>query len=284
MKSYLTYRQHLTKLNGVKSELKVLAIGVPQGSILGPLLFLIFINDLPNVSKFDVKLFADDTFLSLSSNDIKYLEKTVNLEMKKMSKWFTQNELTLNVEKSKFMLIKRRNSRLQEFTLKYNGKKMERCYSYKYLGVHLDEKLSWKNHVNYLCEKLSKMCGLFAKLRHTCDINLLKPVYYALALVESHLQYCNLIWGKANDNVLQPLMKLQDKILRIICFLPNTETCSEQAYQSMGLLNVKQLHKFSMAKFMFKFKMNKLPKCFENFFKTRNDNQRYLLINRVKQY
>ena len=96
---------------------------MPQGSILGPLLFLLFINDLPQVSKFDVKLFADDTFLSLIGKSIEILEKNANIEMKKISRWFSANKLTLNVDKSKFMIIKRKNNKSKEFQLKYNGKK-----------------------------------------------------------------------------------------------------------------------------------------------------------------
>ena len=189
------------------------------------------------------------------------------------------NKLTLNVAKSKFMIIKRRNNvSYNSFTLKYNGKRMERCSSYKYLGVYLDEKLTWKDHITYLCEKLSKMCGLFAKLRHCCNTELLKTVYHAL--VESHLQYCNIIWGNANEKILEPLIRLQDKVVRIICFLSNNEKDMQSVYKNLGLLNVKLLHKLTTAKFMFKFKNEKLPKSFENFFRTNNSNQRYPLRNR----
>ena len=90
-----------------------------------------------------VKLFADDTLLAMSGNDIRTLEKNANIEMKKISKWFSNNKLTLNVDKSKFMLVRRRNIKTQEFSLKYNGKKMERCVFYKYLGIYIDEKLNW---------------------------------------------------------------------------------------------------------------------------------------------
>ena len=168
MQSYLSNRQHLTKLDGIKSSLKLLEIGVPQGSVLGPLLFLLFINDLPLVTDFNVKLFADDTFLSLEGNDL--TQRKANTELRKVSKWFSENKLTLNVSKSKYMIIRRGYRKSDNiFSLKFNGKKMEQCSTYKYLGLHIDEKMNWKNHVKYLCEKLSKMCGIFAKLRHCCN-------------------------------------------------------------------------------------------------------------------
>ena len=122
-----------------------------------------------------MRLFADDTCLSLEGDDPKTLAKKANIELKKVSKWFTANKLTLNVSKSKFMIIKRKSKKIPEnIILKFNGKKMEQCLTYKYLGVHLDESLNWKAHVDYLCKKLSKMCGIFSKLRHCCSKDLMK--------------------------------------------------------------------------------------------------------------
>ena len=158
---------------------------------------------------------------------------------------------------------------------------MERCLFYKYIGVYIDDKLNWTKHVNYLCEKLSKMSGMFSKLRHICDLKLLKTIYFAL--VESHLQYCNIIWGNASQSVLGPLWKLQGKILRIICFLPNDLGNTVLAHAQTKLLNIEQLNKLSVAKFMFKFKNKKLPKYFENFFRARQEQQRYSLRSRANE-
>ena len=275
MKSYLSNRQHLTKLDGITSSLKLLEIGVPQGSVLGPLLFLLFINDLPLVTDFNVKLFADDTFLSLEGNDLTLLQRKANAELRKVSKWFSENKLTLNVSKSKYMIIRRGYRKSDNiFSLKFNGKKMEQCSTYKYLGLHIDEKLNWKNHVKYLCEKLSKMCGIFAKLRHCCNKALLRTIYFAL--VESHLQYCNIIWGSASEKTLAPLVKLQDKIIRIICFA-QPETRIEDLYNDLKLLDLTQLNKLTKAKFVYKFKNKKLPRRFDNFLKTTAGQHKYAL-------
>ena len=281
LRSYLLNRQHLTKLNGIESDMKLLNIGVPQGSVLGPIFFLLFINDLPIVTNFNVKLFADDTFLSLEGDDIKLLQNKANKELRKVSKWFLDNKLTLNISKSKFMIIKRGNKKSsQNFVLKFNRKKLEQCESYKYLGIYIDENLSWKEHVRYLCEKLSKMCGIFSKLRHCCNRELLRVVYFAL--VDSHLQYCNIIWGNASEKILKPLIKLQEKVIRIMYFAPQDHSDMDYIFKDLKLLNLDQLNKLAKAKFVYKYKNQKLPPSFDKFL-TNNTSHRYALRSQVTQ-
>ena len=103
--SYLSSRKQFVSIDNVNSESAIIELGVPQGSILGPLLFLIYINDLPKVTKFFIKLYADDTFLCMQNNNLQSLEQDVNQEIEKVYKWLEANHLSLNVGKSKFMLI-----------------------------------------------------------------------------------------------------------------------------------------------------------------------------------
>ena len=280
LKSYLSNRQHLTKFLNDVSELKVIDIGVPQGSILGPLLFLLFINDLPSVTNFNVKLFADDTFLSLEADNYNEIFKKSNIELKKISRWLTANKLTLNVSKTKYMIIHRRKGKLNvKPAIKFNGKKLEKCTSYKYLGIFLDEKLNWKVHIKYLCEKLSKLCGIFSKLRHCCSTELMKVIYHAL--FSSHLQYCNFIWGNATDRVLMPLVCLQDKLIKIISFAHFEQTEIDHLYNDLSFLKLKDIHLLSKAKFVYKFKNSKLPPNFYNFLSANTFQQAYPLRSRV---
>ena len=230
------------------------------------------INDLPIITNFNVKLFAYDTFLSLDGDDSKILQIKANKELRKVSKWFLDNKLTLNIAKSKFMVIKRGYRKSShKFVLKFNGKKLEQCESYKYLGVYIDENLNWKKHVNYLCEKLSKMCGIFLKLRHCCNRELLRVIYFAL--VDSHLQYCNIIWGNASEKILKPLVKLQEKVIRIIYFAPQNNSDMVNIFKDLKLLNLEQLNKLAKAKFVYKYKNQKLPSSFDKFLTNNSGNR-----------
>ena len=109
--------------------------------------------------------------------------------------------------------------------------------------AHPDGFYNTSDFVKFLCEKLSKMCGFFAKLRHCCNKDLLRVIYFAL--VESHLQYCNIIWGNASEKTLAPLVKLQDKIIRIMCFSQPDGDQIENLYNDLKILDIKQLNKLS---------------------------------------
>ena len=264
IKSYLENRKHSVKLNNIKSSLLTLNTGVPQGSVLGPLLFLLFINDIPSCTNFNVKLYADDTFLSLDAKNYKDLQKNVNEEMKCISKWLTNNKLTLNISKTKYMLISRKKEPSNgDFRIKFDDDFLEKCTPFKYLGVWLDNKLTWKPHVDHICNKLSKVCGIFSKLRYSTNMNLLKSVYYAL--VASHLQYCNLVWGGATDSIIDPLKKIQNRIIRILSFAPFNCRNVSALYEDLQLLNLEQIHKLSKGKFVYKYKAGKLPSNFDNY-------------------
>ena len=179
IKSYLSSRYQYVKVNNKCSSLIEVLFGVPQGSVLGPLLFLIFINDLPDATNLYVKLFADDTFLCTQNESFDTLESEVNSELKKVSTWLASNQLTLNISKSKHMLISRKRN-THNLNIHLNGMQMQSCDTYKYLGVYIDKDLNWKSHIEYINKKISKSCGALAKIRHCVDTNTLVNVYHAL--------------------------------------------------------------------------------------------------------
>ena len=218
--SYLSERYICVKIDGKVSSSRLLDHGVPQGSILGPLLFLLYINDLPNASNFETTLFADDTNLHLSHININSLQSRVQQEMMKVSKWMISNKLTLNYNKSCYMLISKKPLNDSNFSVLINQNLIEKSECVKYLGVHLDNKLSWRTHIDKICKKVSKVCGMIYKLRYYVPLSTLKIVYFSL--FHSHIQYSLLNWGRASKSILYKLKILQNKILRAMLF------CSKQ--------------------------------------------------------
>ena len=154
--------------------------GVPQGSVLGPTLFLLYVNDLPNVSKFETMLFADDTNLHLSNTSLQQLQIEVSREINKVDKWMTKNRLTLNYSKSNYMILSKNVSKTAHFKLQIKQNIISQTNSVKYLGVILDNTLSWQIHIDKISNKLSRVCGMVLKLRHYVPLSTLKLTYYSM--------------------------------------------------------------------------------------------------------
>ena len=255
-KSYLCSRTQFVKIDSSASELINILFGVPQGSILGPLLFLIYINDLPDATNFFIRLFADDTFLCAQNKNIMALESEVNTELLKVYNWLASNKLTLNISKSKFMIITNKKN-IPVFEVKVNNDCLDKCDSYKYLGVYIDKDLSWKPHIDYICKKISKACGALSKLRHCVGIATLRTVYYAL--VHSYLRYGILAWGNASLPVLCSLNTLNNKVLRIMTFAPLGRLDTSIIYDHLNVLTIEKLFCLESAKFIYKSKNDLLP-------------------------
>ena len=217
--SYLSDRNQYVFTNNVKSSLKLIKCGVPQGSILGPTLFSIYINDIVQASSFRVRLFADDTALIMSDKSMETLNIKVNNELIKITNWLNNNKLSLDYTKTSCLLISPQVNNL-ELVVRINGNHIKISDAVKYLGITLQPKLRWYNHINILCKKLSRASGIIAKLRHYVDNKILLVIYYSL--VQSHLLYGILTWGSENTTTLKPLQTIQNKIVRIMCKVDRT--------------------------------------------------------------
>ena len=150
---------------------------MPQGSILGPFLFLIYINDLHAAIKYsEVQHFADDTNL-LNFSCVKSINKQVNYDLKKLSNWLKANKISLNVGKTELVLFTSSKKQLDcDLKIKLNGKRLNETDSVKYLGIQIDKRLTWKQHINHVALKLNKANAMLSKLRHVLDIKTLRSV------------------------------------------------------------------------------------------------------------
>ena len=213
--SYLSNRKQYVYHNGIASDMKEITCGVPQGSVLGPLLFLIYVNDLPNISeKLRFFLFADDTNIYYDSEDLIELEKTVNHELRKLSQWLNINRLALNVGKTNFVIFRANKKIYHNVTLILNRKAIEQKDHVKYLGVLMDEHLNWKKQIANVTKKISRGIGILAKLRSYLDPKILRNIYYSI--VYSHLSYGVEAWGSACASDLEKILILQKKAVRIL--------------------------------------------------------------------
>ena len=182
MKSYLANRYQYVKIDDCMSSLQKVTCGIPQGSSLGPLLFLMYVNDLPKSSEFSTTLFADDTYLTPSDKNLTDLENRANDQLKNIDIWLRYNKLSLNCSKTKYILINKQPqiSVQYKFKLVINQNIIERATSVKYLGVYLDEKMTWSNHIQQLSLQLAKTSGIFYRLREYVTRETLCMLYYSL--------------------------------------------------------------------------------------------------------
>ena len=196
IKSYLSNRKQLVAINGFESVNLDITCGVPQGSNLGPLLFLLYINDFRfSRSKATSSHFADDTCILRFSNKLKTVETELNKDLKHASTWLNANRLSLNVSKSKLLIFqsKYKNIDYSKTSIKLNGIRLLPSDHVKYLGIFIDNNLSWDYNTIQLSIKLSRTNGILSKLRHFTPLSSLISVYYSLFY--SHVTYGCSVWS-----------------------------------------------------------------------------------------
>ena len=216
--SYLKRREQYCQISGVRSSRRVIQCGIPQGSCLGPLLFIICANDFPHyLRRSSPNMYADDTTVTYSAYDIETLCDDINEELTNISEWMRKNKLSLNGSKSEFLIVghKRQLNAIEKpVQLVIDEDSVRRVQKVKYLGIEVDENLTWNER--YKCLKNKIKCGL-SSIRKLATILLhikLDQVYRAL--VESHLRYRNELWGSLSDTKLNHLQYLQDRARALI--------------------------------------------------------------------
>ena len=213
IESFLPNRQQYTTIKSTKLATNKVLCGFPQVSSLGPLLFTIYINDLPLASDFKVHLFADDTNLTLTHSQPEILQQKVNENMQKIINWIRINKLSINYSKSEFMIITKKPFK-HKFEVVIEDNKIKQKSFVKYLGILIDDKLNWKHQVKQICSKIARGSCVLYHIRNCVDKQTMEMVYYSLAY--SHLQdYIN-SWGSASETTLHALKIIQKRSYRII--------------------------------------------------------------------
>ena len=236
-KSYLNKRKQIVFVNGNISDTMPITSGVPKGSILGPLLFLIYINDFTQSSDFfSMRLFADDTSLTASAKNIDELLFEINKELPNIYDWLCANKLTLNLRKTKYLIFQPRQKVDYNllFPLSIAGQCLEQVSK-------IDSHLSWHDHIDYVYDRVSKSINIMTKIKSYLGNQCLTSIYYSL--VYPYLIYGSLLRGNNYDNPLSQLIRLQNKAVRIMNDVPLQDHITPH-YVHLGLLKFRDIVKF----------------------------------------
>lgn len=273
IKSYLTDRNQCVEISKLQKNNKIAIrskfqgnnFGVPQGSVLGPFLFLIYINDLPNVTNHKTVLFADDTTVIVKCNDKSTYESEITITLDKIINWLTTNNLKINVEKTKMIQFQTYRRKPLHLNINHDGKKIEEVSSTKFLGLLLDQNCDWKRHIDYVCDKLDRFVFAIKRLRTTVSVEAALCAYHGY--VSSVLSYGLLLWGNSVDFV--KAFRVQKKCVRAICGTWFMDSC-KPLFKKLRILPLACMYIRELCVFV-----KQYPQYFQNQAQITNRNTRY---------
>ena len=234
--NYLSGRKQFVDFKGNFSCQETLKIGVPQGSVLGPLLYLIYTAEIENVKINSLPTcFADDTSLIISAKTTKHLFELARIEMEQFTDWFTANKLTINLSKTNYMLFDREN---HNETLIIKGNQLTEVPTFKLVGVILDNNLSWKDQYEYLLRKIRPTLRALYLVKPYLDTKSKLLLYRGL--IESHITYCMPIWGNLNKSQQNSINVIMNRAMRAVYNLKPRES-AKPSYLISNSLNYEQL-------------------------------------------
>jgi len=279
MQNYMSGREQFVDFNDTCSDYRNVSTGVPQGSILGPLLFIIYINDFGSSSDiFDFILFADDATLEAelskfgTEENSAELSYKINIEISKVDTWLKLNKLSINKIKTKYIIFQTLRSKIINLDLKIEHTQIECVEQFNFLGLTIQKHLNWTQHINNTATKISRVVGILKNLKTYLPQRTLLTVYHSL--LSSHLNYQLLSWGYDFDRIF----KLQKRAIRIISG-SHRLAHTEPLFKQLHVLKLPDLHCLSQAKFIHQYFNHNLPGYFLNNFFT-EINQRHTHLTR----
>lgn len=258
LKSYSSGRKQFTFVNSNTSSLNDISVGVAQGSVLGPLQYLLYVHSLKFAglqSKY--YMFADDTVLVFSAKSEDELERIVNLDINLYYEWLCYNKLSINVNKSVYMIIKQKGKKACNPKINLNNQLLKQVSEYKYLGLIISNNLTWNSHISNIINKVAPIVGALKRCSHQLNENTRYLLYNSF--IEPHLRYLIPCWGNASEYLMKKLQRLQNKSIKAL-FTLNYYTPSEDLYRTYPFLTINQLRKFEQTKLIHNVK-NKIIKA-----------------------
>ena len=240
--SYLSNRTQIVISNSELSLTRPVSIGVPQGTILGPILFLVYVNDLPkNLLNSKLVMYADDTTIICHSHDENTVVTKINLALHAADKWFCENGLILNISKSSLLTVGTMQ-RLKHFSytpVVLNGSPINYVDEFKLLGIYIDKYLTFDKHISYLVKRISPKIGILHRLRHTLDTKSLLTIY--IAIMQSIFDYCISVWGHCSVHNINKLQRLQ---ARAVTGNFNYDYSSSCIIKDLNLMNIHERYNY----------------------------------------
>ena len=287
-RSYLSDRKQVVRVKGNESSEASMLHGVPQGSILGPLFFILFINDLPLHISAQIDLYADDTTVTASA-DVKALatlNSSLNKSVSEIQLWASANKLPLNEDKTKVLMIsgKRQTENIKRSDLEVivNDKQLSIVHCATLLGVEIDSKLSFYEHVEKVCKKLASRIAILRKIRACLPLN--QRLQYYNSVIRPIMSYANVIWASCDKELLYRIFKLQKRAARVVCYADRLAS-SVALFNMLGWIPFYEQHKIDKCALMYKRVNGMLPNYLNDHLvlnnKRHSRDTRYATINAV---